>query len=346
MPSLQRPPTVRWLDANGSPFLQPGADAAIPGVLDIIDQTRLPQALERLHLSDPQTIFSAIRRLAVRGAPAIGCAAALGLAACAQRLTASDAASFRRDVLELATWLASARPTAVNLEWALHRCTARLDPAGDASRQRQILLDEALAILAEDITLCEAIGRHGLTLLHPGCTILTHCNAGALATAGCGTALAPVYAAQAAGYAPRVFADETRPLLQGARLTAWELAVSGVAVTTICDSMAAQVMREGRIDLVIVGADRVAANGDTANKIGTYQLAIAARYHRLPFYVAMPYSSIDRTLADGSGIPIEQRDATEIEHCPGAAVYNPAFDVTPHELITGYITERGVITSL
>lgn len=342
----RRPPTVQWLDDHGTPFLQPGADAAFLGVLDIIDQTLLPQQLQRLHLSEPQAIFTAIQRLCVRGAPAIGCAAALGLAACVQRLQLAQPGDFCTAVRALASWIATARPTAVNLEWALQRCTALLDPTLPVATLQQRILDEALAILAEDIRMCEAIGQHGLTLLRPGCTILTHCNAGALATGGCGTALAPVYAAHAAGYSPKVFSDETRPLLQGARLTAWELSVSGIEVTTICDSMAAQVMREGRVDLVIVGADRIAANGDVANKIGTYQLAIAARYHHLPFYVAMPYSTIDRSLPDGNGIPIEQRDASEIAHCPGVAVYNPAFDVTPRALITGYITERGVFDAI
>lgn len=194
--------------------------------------------------------------------------------------------------------------------------------------------------------MCRAIGEYGKALLSDGMGVLTHCNAGALATGGCGTALAPIYAAQEAGMTLHVYSDETRPLLQGARLTAWELAVSGVHVTTICDSMAAQVMREKKVQIVIVGADRVAANGDAANKIGTYQLAIAANYHHIPFYIAMPYSTIDRSLPDGSGIPIEERNADEIFHCEGAEVYNPAFDVTPHELITGYITERGVLKEL
>ena len=201
--------------------------------------------------------------------------------------------------------------------------------------------------------MCDAIGRNGLTLLKDGMGVLTHCNAGALATGGCGTALAPVYAAQKAGLRLHVYSDETRPLLQGARLTAWELSQSGVDVTTICDSMAAQVMREGRVDIVIVGADRVAANGDAANKIGTYQLAIAAKYHRIPFYVAIPFSTIDRSIADGTAIPIEQRDESEITTFNGRRispqnikVYNPAFDVTPASLITGYITEKGVVSAI
>jgi len=250
-----------------------------------------------------------------------------------------------RCVFTVASVMNSSRPTAVNLSWALQRCLAQVAP-GSVAAMNQALLDEALAILAEDIQRCEAIGRHGLPLIEPGMGILTHCNAGALATAGNGTALAPLYAAREAGIGFTVYSDETRPLLQGARLTAWELSVSGIDVVTICDSMAAQVMREGKIARVIVGADRVAANGDAANKIGTYQLAIAAHYHRIPFYVAMPGSTIDRTLADGSGIPIEQRSPDEIFHCANARVYNPAFDVTPRELITGYITERGILDAV
>ena len=230
----------------------------------------------------------------MRGAPAIGRAAAPTGRRCPTP-PASSPPDFIQQVRQIADYLASSRPTAVNLEWALNRCLGKLT-AGSIPDLQQALLDEALAILQEDIAMCEAIGRHGMTLLRPGMGVLTHCNAGALATGGCGTALAPIYAAQAAGCDVHVFSDETRPLLQGARLTAWELSVSGVKVTTICDSMAAQVMREKRVDIVIVGADRVAANGDAANKIGTYQLAIAARYHRIPFYVAMPYSTIDRNL--------------------------------------------------
>lgn len=337
-----RPPTVQWLADDGAAYRQPGPSARQHGFLDIIDQTKLPKELVRLQLCNPDDIYDAIKRLAVRGAPAIGCAAALGLAAVAQRLQASSPPDFIQQVRQIADYLASSRPTAVNLEWALNRCLGKLT-AGSIPDLQQALLDEALAILQEDIAMCEAIGRHGMTLLRPGMGVLTHCNAGALATGGCGTALAPIYAAQAAGCDVHVFSDETRPLLQGARLTAWELSVSGVKVTTICDSMAAQVMREKRVDIVIVGADRVAANGDAANKIGTYQLAIAARYHRIPFYVAMPYSTIDRNLSTGDSIPIEQRSADEIDHCPGVQVYNPAFDVTPHDLITGYITERGIL---
>ncbi|MDD5705484.1 MAG: S-methyl-5-thioribose-1-phosphate isomerase [Kiritimatiellae bacterium] len=342
MTDVRPPCAVRWLDGSGCVHRKRGASARVPGCLDIIDQARLPDELVRLHLSAPREIHDAIRRLSVRGAPAIGCAAALGLAACAQRFGVSDATDYLVKLRATADYLDSARPTAVNLHWALARCLAKVVPASIPEMDAR-LLDEALDILDEDIRMCDAIGGHGLGLLRTGMGVLTHCNAGALATGGCGTALAPIYAAHAAGYDIKVFSNETRPLLQGARLTAWELSECGIDVTTICDSMAAQVMREGRIHIVIVGADRVAANGDTANKIGTYPLAISAKYHGVPFYVAMPYSTIDRSLPDGAGIPIEQRPDCEIAHCRGARVYNPAFDVTPRALITGYITERGVL---
>ncbi len=336
------PPTVQWLDDKGKVFRSPGAAASRLGMLDIIDQTRLPEAVHRLHLSNAEEIHTAIKRLCVRGAPAIGCAAALGLAACAQRFKADSPAEFRRQLEETANFLNSSRPTAVNLSWALQRCL-------DSCKQEQLpemkqqLLDEALAILARDIETCQAIGKHGLALLQPGQGVLTHCNAGALASAGTGTALAPLYAAKEKGYEIKVFSTETRPLFHGSRLTAWELSCAGLEVTTICDSMAGQVMAEGRVSLVLVGADRVAANGDTANKIGTYPLAICARYHQIPFYVALPSSTFDWNLPDGKNIPIEQRAQEEIFHCPGVKVYNPAFDVTPNELISGFITEQGIL---
>ena len=339
------PVTLSYIDPQGRSHLAPGADAAQKGVLDIIDQTLLPGTVKRLKLETPEAVYEAIKQLRVRGAPAIGCAAAIGLAVCAQRFKSADAAEHLKKIRECAAYLDSSRPTAVNLSWALKRCLAVLD--GDTpGKIDQQLLDEALAITAEDIKLCEAIGKNGSSLLKPGMGVLTHCNAGALATAGMGTALAPIYAAAAAGVRVRVFSDETRPLLQGARLTAWELGVSGIDVTTICDSMAAQVMREGKVGIVIVGADRVAANGDTANKIGTYQLAIAARYHKIPFYVALPFSTIDRNIASGAEIPIEQRCGDEIYHCEEARVYNPAFDLTPRELNTGFITERGILKEI
>lgn len=339
------PVTLSYIDSEGRQHLAPGASAAQKGFLDIIDQTLLPEEQKRLKLETPEAVYEAIKQLRVRGAPAIGCSAAIGLAVCAQRFESASGEEHLRKIRECAAYLDSSRPTAVNLSWALKRTVAAVTAASPAEMNQQ-LLDEALAITAEDIKLCDAIGEAGKALLKPGMGVLTHCNAGALATAGIGTALAPIYAAVKSGVAVKVFSDETRPLLQGARLTAWELAVSGVDVTTICDSMAAQVMGEGRVQLVIVGADRVAANGDTANKIGTRQLAIAAKYYNVPFYVALPFSTIDRSLASGKEIPIEERSADEIFHCEGAKVYNPAFDVTPRELITGFITERGILTEI
>ena len=235
-----RPNTVQWLSADGAVFLGPDAsiDPLRPGFVDIIDQTLLPGSLKRISLSDPEAVYDAIKRLAVRGAPAIGCAAALGLAACAQRFGSADRPGFLGRLEETAGYLESSRPTAVNLAWALHRCCRRVRENGSDSVAEllRVLLNEALEILDEDIAMCDAIGRNGLTLIRDGMGILTHCNAGALATGGCGTALAPIYAAQNAGLHIRVFSDETRPLLQGARLTAWELSHSGVDVTTICDS--------------------------------------------------------------------------------------------------------------
>jgi methylthioribose-1-phosphate isomerase len=291
-----------------------------------------------------QEVADAIRRLSVRGAPAIGIAAAYGCVLGAQQ----------NQFDESAEQLARSRPTAVNLFWALRRM-ARVVP-----RTPEALLREARAIHQEDAAMCQKIGEHALALLerhHRGkrtpseaVHVLTHCNAGALATGGIGTATAGIYLAHQRGLPIRVLADETRPLLQGSRLTAFELAAAGVHVTLICDSMAAQVMRSGRVDLVITGADRIAANGDTANKIGTYALAILARHHGLPFYVAAPSSTFDLETPDGSRIPIEQRPDQEITHglggptAPrGVEAYNPAFDVTPAELISAIITEKGII---
>jgi methylthioribose-1-phosphate isomerase len=256
----------------------------------------------------------------------------------------------RRGVREAAGLLRTSRPTAVNLFWALDRIERALGAEGTAQQVLDRVLAEAHAIAAEDRAMCRAIGRFGASLIAPGQGVLTHCNAGGLATADYGTALAVIFAAHEQGKAIEVFADETRPLLQGARLTAWELIRRGVPVTLICDNMAAQVMKEGRVQLVVVGADRIAANGDTANKIGTYSVAVLAHAHGIPFYVAAPSSTFDLTVADGTAIPIEQRDPREVTHglgrqtAPdGVAVYNPAFDVTPASLIAGIITERGII---
>lgn len=318
------------------------------GVVRLIDQTLLPTEFRRIDLADVEGVWEAIRSLRVRGAPAIGVAAAFG-AVLGARSDADAPAGLARATKHLRT----SRPTAVNLFWALDRMdrVASEESALDGPALVDRLLAEAHAIAEEDKAMCRAIGAYGAELLRPGDGVLTHCNAGGLATADYGTALAVFFAAHERGMPIHVFADETRPLLQGARLTAWELQRRGVPVTLICDSMAAQVMKEGRVQRVVVGADRIAANGDAANKIGTYGVALLARAHNIPFYVAAPSSTFDLSIPDGSHIPIENRDAREITHgfgrqtAPeGVAVYNPAFDVTPAELIAGIITERGVIS--
>ena len=342
--------TVRWITAEGRVLASHEEGVQLlPGKLRIIDQTKLPQELVYLEMDDAEEIYNAILRLSVRGAPAIGCAAALGLAAAAQHV--DESVSFVPEVERLAERLAASRPTAVNLFWALERCSAHLRRCAKTSADtlKAELLREALAILAEDIQMCQAIGEHGAPLIGEETGILTHCNAGALATGDFGTALSPMYVAHAKGLDFTVYSDETRPLLQGSRLTAWELQQSGIDVVTICDNMAAQVMKEGKIDLVLVGSDRIAANGDAANKIGTYGLAVLAKHHNIPFYVAAPTSTIDASLEHGGLIPIEQRDPSEVRNFGGCAtapedvrIYNPAFDVTPNELISGIITENGL----
>jgi methylthioribose-1-phosphate isomerase len=309
------------------------------GFLRLLDQTALPTATTYRDCYSVGDVWEAIRALRVRGAPAIGVAAAYGVVIGVRR----------QPIAEVTAYLRTSRPTAVNLYWALDRMERRSSAVdgGDALRG---LLDEAHSISAEDATTCRAIGLAGSHLIRDGVGVLTHCNTGGLATAEYGTALAVIFTAAEEGRRFHVFADETRPLLQGARLTMWELQQHGLDATLICDSMAAQVMKEGRVQLVIVGADRIAANGDTANKIGTYGVAVLAKHHGIPFYVAAPVSTFDLSLPSGDAIPIEQRDPREVTHgfarqtAPdGVAVYNPAFDVTPHELITGIITERGVI---
>jgi methylthioribose-1-phosphate isomerase len=332
MKSLPR--TVEWI-------------GDIDGHLRVLDQTLLPTEVAFRDCRTVEEVWEAIRALRVRGAPAIGVAAAFGVVVGLQ--TKSDPARMK----EIADYLRTSRPTAVNLFWALERMERhgqRTWPAQRPSEWLRGLLDVARQIQAEDAAMCRAIGAAGASLIQSGQGILTHCNAGGLATAEYGTALAVLYTAAEQGKQFHVFADETRPLLQGARLTAWELQQAGIDVTLICDSMAAQVMREGRVQLVIVGADRIAANGDTANKIGTYGVAVLAKAHRIPFYVAAPSSTFDLSIKTGSDIPIEQRDPREITHGLGKAiapegvrVYNPAFDVTPAELLTGIITEDGVI---
>lgn len=323
----------------------------LPGHVRLIDQTLLPNELAYRDCRTVEEVWEAIRNLRVRGAPAIGVAAAMGVVVGVQMHT--ESATYAVRLKEVADYLRTSRPTAVNLFWAIERLEAKVKSQvgrPNSAELTRTLLTEALAIEEEDRAMCQAIGCAGASLIQEGQGVLTHCNAGSLATAGAGTALAVLYAAAAEGTAFRVFADETRPLLQGARLTAWELQQAGIDVTLICDSMAAQVMREGKIQLVIVGADRIAANGDTANKIGTYGVAVLARAHGIPFYIAAPSSTFDLQLTSGDQIPIEQRDSREITHgmgkiiAPeGVPVYNPAFDVTPADLIAGIITEKGVI---
>ena len=304
------------------------------GHLVLIDQTRLPTELVEIECRTMEAVWEAIKQLRVRGAPAIGISAAYGVVI---------GLAQGKGVEDVTAYLASSRPTAVNLFWALERMKK-------AFFARKDLLAEARAIHEEDRAMCHAIGRYGADLLANRSGVLTHCNAGGLATAEYGTALSVFFTAQDQGKQLHVFVDETRPLLQGARLTAWELAQRGIKATLICDNMAAQVMCEGKVQAVVVGADRITANGDTANKIGTYSVAVLAHAHQIPFYVAAPTSTFDLSLDSGDQIPIEQRGSAEITHgfgkqtAPeGIEVYNPAFDVTPARLITAIITERGII---
>ena len=319
--------------------------------LRIIDQRLLPDACVERDLRTVEDVTDAIRTLAVRGAPAIGVAAAIGVVASLLPFRDDDPPLFRARLHAHAALIAGTRPTAVNLAWAMRRMmdAAAARPVATTAGLLDLLRREATVILDEDVAMCRAIGSHGATLIPDGSRVLTHCNAGALATAGIGTALAPVYVAHAAGRAVQVVADETRPLLQGSRLTAWELERAGVPVTVITDAMAASLMRAGEIDMVFVGADRIAANGDVANKIGTYNIAVIARHHRVPFYVCAPWSTIDHATPSGDAIEIEQRHADEVRRvrdmavAPATiAVRNPAFDVTPHELVTAVVTDRGI----
>lgn len=336
------------------------AIAGLPRVVEwrddalyLLDQTRLPGTVAIDRLESAEAVRDAIRALKVRGAPAIGAAGAYGLCLAMAPYRQESPAEFLRHLDEQSAHLESARPTAVNLAWALRRLVRRVAGLGELSSGRlwAALLDEAHAIEHEDRALCAAIGRHGRGFIQPGVTVLTHCNAGALATCGLGTATAPLYLAHADGVPFRVLADETRPLLQGARLTSWELQSAGIDVTLITDNMAASMMAQGAVDMVIVGTDRVAANGDVANKIGTLSVAIAAQFFGIPFYVACPYSTIDLATASGEEIPIEERDADEVRQfgsCRSAPVdvqvRNPAFDVTPARLVSAFITDRGVVT--
>jgi methylthioribose-1-phosphate isomerase len=323
-----------------------------PETVCLIDQRRLPHEQVVVRCTSLEMVASAIKTMQVRGAPAIGCTAAYGMALAARRSPATDTAALLADLAAAKDVLDSQRPTAVNLAWATERMLtqARQLGAGDAQALADALLEEAHAILAEDLAMCHAIGDHGAPLIPAGGRVLTHCNAGGLATAGYGTALAPIRSAFAQGRSIHVWVDETRPFLQGARLTAWELHQSGIPLTLITDNMAGYMMKSGRVDCVIVGADRIVANGDTANKIGTYSLGVLARAHGIPFYVAAPTSTIDLSMEHGDLIPIEERSSDEVTHLAGqliapvgVAAAHPAFDVTPSELITAIITERGVV---
>ncbi len=324
----------------------------VDGSLWMIDQTLLPGEFREIECPDVETVWEAIKMLRVRGAPAIGVAAAYGVCVGLQTAAGNDAAALLERLDEVTHYLATSRPTAVNLFWALQRmkkCARAMINDLSAEEIAARLLDEAKAIHEEDRRMCRAIGRHGAKLLSDGQGVLTHCNAGGLATSDYGTALAVFFAAAEAGKRIHVYADETRPLLQGARLTAWELMQRGIEVTVICDSMAAVVMRERRVSAVVVGADRIAANGDVANKIGTYSVAVLAQYHKIPFCVAAPMSTFDNVTPDGASIPIEERAPEEITEgfgrrtAPeGVDVYAPAFDITPRALVTAYITDQGI----
>ncbi len=328
--------TMRW---EGREFL-------------ILDQTGLPGRAEYIRCRDYPEVAEAIRRLSVRGAPAIGAAAAFGLVLGAMNLKVDDPLEFLARVEEIADRLSTTRPTAVNLNWALERMLARLRSSmpGKPGELVAAMAGEAEKIYREDLEGNRKMGRFGQELIPAGARILTHCNAGALATAGYGTALGVIRAAHEAGKKVCVYAGETRPLLQGARLTAWEMVRDGIPVTLITDGMAGYLMAKGMVDLVVVGADRIASNGDVANKIGTYGLAVLAREHGLPFYVAAPFSTVDMSLESGAGIPIEERNAEEVTHLAGVrvapegvGVWNPAFDVTPARLVSAIITDRGVV---
>lgn len=318
----------------------------------IIDQTKLPGKIEIISLHTAQEIWNAIYLLQVRGAPAIGVAAAYGIYVLAKRMDTEDYDIFYREFVRQKEYLDSSRPTAVNLSWALNRMQRVVEAhSGETVAQiKEALHRESVAIQEEDIWVCRMIGEHGLTLVKPGDGILTHCNAGQLATSKYGTATAPIYLGEERGYHFHVFADETRPLLQGARLTAFELQSSGVDVTLICDNMSATVMKNGWVNAVFVGCDRVAANGDAANKIGTSVVAAVAKYYGVPVYICAPTSTIDLNTPTGAEIKIEQRPAEEVTEMwykermapEGIKVFNPAFDVTDHELIAGIVTEYGV----
>ena len=332
-------PTIEWV-------------GGVDGHVRLIDQTRLPTETCFVECRDVETMWEAIQSLRVRGAPAIGIAAVMGVVLGIQGSDARSADELADEVNRRADYLATSRPTAVNLFWGLDRMrhvAAQCDglPVREAKER---LLAEALAVLEEDKSVCRRIGAAGAPLIEDGAAVLTHCNAGGLATADYGTALAVIYAAHEQGKRVRVYADETRPLLQGARLTTWELMQAGIDVTLICDNTAGLLMKQGKVDLVLVGADRIAANGDVCNKIGTYALAVLARHHGVGFMVAAPTSTIDMSIASGADIPIEERAADEVLACGGIRVgpdgvdaHNPVFDVTPAALVDCIVTERGVV---
>jgi methylthioribose-1-phosphate isomerase len=316
-----------------------------------IDQTRLPTEELYVTCRTYQEVADAIRTMIVRGAPAIGVAAAMGIALGVQQSSAHNVESLRADLAAISDAMAATRPTAVNLFWGIRRMKEKFESVADAPLEsiRAALVTEARQMLVEDIAANQAMGRHGATLMPASGGVLTHCNAGALATCGYGTALGVIRAAVEAGKRINVLADETRPFLQGARLTAWELMKDGISTTVITDNMAGAMMKQGRVQAVVVGADRIAANGDVANKIGTYSVAILAKEHAIPFYVAAPWSTVDMSTPTGEQIPIEQRSPREVTHhggkqmAPdGVKVENPAFDVTPAKYVTAIITERGI----
>jgi methylthioribose-1-phosphate isomerase len=331
-------PTLEWL----------------PNGVNFLDQTKLPLEETYVLATDYNQVATVIRDMIVRGAPAIGVSAAMGVALGVSQSKAIDLATLSAEVATIGDTLAATRPTAVNLFWAIQRMRDKYDALAAANTSipdiKAALIKEAQLMYDEDIAACKSMGAHGAALLPQEGTVLTHCNAGALATCGYGTALGVIRAAVERGHKIDVYADETRPYLQGARLTAWELLHDNIPTTVLCDNMAGSLMRQGNIQAVIVGADRIAANGDTANKIGTYSVAVLAKEHGIPFYVAAPLSTIDVNTPDGDAIPIEQRAATEVTHSNGkqmtpngAAIQNPAFDATPAKYITAIITEHGVL---
>lgn len=318
--------------------------------LILLDQTKLPIEVSYYTCQNYQDVISAIKRLVVRGAPAIGAAAAYGIALAALEYRQKSLADCRKNLFQACDEMAVSRPTAVNLSWALERIKKLINHDHSSEQIFQDIIEEAHCILREDIIINKQMGQHGVQLIPEKALILTHCNAGAFATGGYGTALGVIRAAHESGKTVKVFAGETRPLLQGARLTAFELMEENIPVTLITDSMAGYVMQKGLVDLVILGADRITAQGDVANKIGTYSLAVLAKEHHIPFYVAAPVSTFDLTLKSGEEIPIEERDAQEVREIFGyqtapmdVPVFNPAFDVTPHNLVSAIITEKGVI---